>query len=304
MDIENIRKKSSEKKFNFCGMGVAIITPFKEDFSIDFDSLSRLIEYLIKSKADYIVVLGTTAETPTLSANERESIRRFVVNKVAGRVPLVLGLGGNCTKHLIDEIRTLDLSGYNALLSVTPFYNKPNQEGLYRHFSEVAKASSLPIILYNVPGRTGVNLEAETTLRLARENENIVAIKEASGDIGQAERIIQEKPGHFKVLSGDDGLTFKLLKAGASGVISVIGNAFPAEFGKMVGLCLQNKFDEAEEIDKRLSLLYEALFADGNPGGIKCLLAEKGLAENRLRLPLVPVNLATEESIRQIIENL
>lgn len=287
------------------GMGVALITPFNSDKSIDFPALSRLIEHQIKSGVDFLVVLGTTAETPTLSADEKAEVRRFVAQCVDGRVPLVLGMGSNNTMGLCEEIQSTDLSGYQAILSVVPFYNKPSQEGIYQHYAAVAQASPLPVILYNVPGRTGVNMTAETTLRLARDFKGkIIAIKEASGNFSQIDDIIKRKPADFMVISGDDAITFPLLTLGAVGVISVIGNAFPREFSRMVRLALEGDFANALLIHHKFTELFSLLFVDGNPAGVKCLLNSMGLIENELRLPLVPTRLATHDAIRAILQTL
>ena len=283
------------------GLGVALVTPFRKDKSIDFDALARMVNYIIENGADYIVVLGTTAETPTLSEQEKIEVRRAVVETTAGRVPLVLGFGGNNTMRLVEEIREADLRGYSAILSVAPFYNKPSQEGLYQHFREVATHSPLPVVLYNVPGRTGINIKASTTLRLAHEFPNVIGIKEASGDFKQIEEIINHKPDHFQVVSGDDALTYPLISLGAVGVISVVGNAFPGEFGKMVRLCIENKFQEALPIHYRFSRLYDELFVDGNPAGVKSLLHSMGMIENELRLPLVPTRIETGDVLRKIL---
>lgn len=289
---------------NLSGMGVALITPFKRDKSIDFDALARLIEYQISNSVDYIVVLGTTAETPTLSADERRQVRDFVVAGVNGRVPLVLGMGGNCTHAVIDEIRSTDLAGFSALLSVVPFYNKPSQEGIYQHFAAIAQASPLPVLLYNVPGRTGTNMSPETTLRLARDFDNIIGIKEASGNIQQMDEIIKNKPDDFMVISGDDGITYPLLMLGAVGVISVIGNAFPREFSRMVRLARRGDYCQALLIHHRFTELFKLLFKDGNPAGVKCALHEMGMIENELRLPLVPTRVTTYREIREALRQL
>ncbi len=258
----------------------------------------------MEGHADYIVVLGTTGETPTLSPAEKQAVREFAVTRTAGRIPLVLGMGGNCTRSLTEEIRSTDLSGFSAILSVTPFYNKPSQEGLYLHYREVAMASPLPVVLYNVPGRTGINIKASTTLRLAKEFPGIIGIKEASGDFKQIEEIINHKPERFQVISGDDALTYPLISLGAEGVISVVGNAFPEEFGRMVRLCLAGRFNEALPIHYSFSRLYDELFVDGNPAGVKSLLNALGLIENQLRLPLVPTRLETGEEIRRLVTDL
>lgn len=286
------------------GMGVALVTPFKQDGEIDFDALKRLVEYQITNGTDYLVVLGTTAETPTLTEEEKEAVIQTVVSTVHGRVPLVLGMGGNNTQSLVNKIRTNDFNGIDALLSVTPYYNKPSQEGLYRHYEAIAKASKLPIILYNVPGRTGVNMLPETTLRLAHDFSNIVAIKEASGNFTQIDDIIKNKPERFSVISGDDGITYPLLTLGAVGVISVIGNAFPYEFSRMVRLALNGDYQHALLIHHQFTELIKLLFVEGNPAGVKSMLAAMGFIENRLRLPLVPTTITTYEKIRRVLDQL
>ena len=265
-------------------MGVALITPFKNDESIDYDALARLVEHQIKSGTDYLVVCGTTAETPTLTEKEKEEVTSFVIQCTAGRLPIVLGVGGNNTKSVVEHLKTNDFIGVDAILSVTPYYNKPSQEGLYQHFAAIAKASPLPIVLYNVPGRTGVNMTAETTLRLAKEFSNICAIKEASGNFPQIDDIIKNKPKDFMVISGDDGITFPLITLGAVGVISVIGNAFPKEFSRMVRLALQGDYDSARQIHQHFNELIQLLFVEGNPAGVKSMLAVMGFIENKLRL--------------------
>ncbi len=289
---------------NLSGMGVALITPFKEDESIDFDALARLIEYQIQNGTDYLVVLGTTAETPTLTESEKMAIQDFVLERAKGRIPLVLGVSGNNTRAVVDRLKRDPLDGFDAVLSVVPYYNKPSQEGIYQHYKAIAAATVKPVILYNVPGRTGVNMTAETTLRLARECNNIIAIKEASGNITQMDDIIKNKPVDFMVISGDDGITFPLLTLGAVGVISVIGNAFPKEFSKMVRLALNGDFKQALQIHHRFTELFRLLFVDGNPAGVKCLLNMMGYIENRLRLPLVPTRVTTYEQIKDVLRNL
>lgn len=281
-----------------------MITPFNADKSIDFPALAKLLEYIIQNKADYIVVLGTTAETATLTEDEREQVRAFVVERVNSRVPLVLGVGGNNTKAVTDYLRQNDLSAFSAILSVVPYYNKPSQEGIYQHYKAIAEASPLPVILYNVPGRTGVNMTAETTLRLAKNFTNIIGVKEASGNITQMDDIIKNKPADFMVISGDDGITFPLITLGAVGVISVIGNAFPREFSRMVRLALEGDFANALLIHHRFTELFSLLFVDGNPAGVKCLLNAKGMIQNELRLPLVPTKITTYEKIRQVLNKL
>ena len=291
-------------QINLKGMGVALITPFKDDESIEFDALSKLIEYQIQNGIDYLVVLGTTAETPTLTEQEKNEVLSFVVERVKGRVPIVLGLGGNNTRGIVDRLKTETFHGVDAILSVVPYYNKPSQEGIYQHYKAIASATKLPVILYNVPGRTGVNMTAETTLRLAREFDNIVAIKEASGNITQMDDIIKNKPKDFMVISGDDGITFPLITLGAVGVISVIGNAFPREFSRMVRLALQGDYTNALLIHHKFTELFELLFVDGNPAGVKSILSSMGYIQNRLRLPLVPTRITTYEKIRVVLQKL
>lgn len=286
------------------GMGVALITPFKTDESIDFDALGRIVDHQIKNGTDYLVVCGTTAETPTLTEKEKDEITRFVIQKNAGRLPIVLGVGGNNTKAVVEKLKTTDFRGIDAILSVTPYYNKPSQEGLYQHYAAIAKASLLPVILYNVPGRTGVNMLASTTLRLANEFSNICAVKEASGNFTQIDDIIKNKPRDFMVISGDDGITFPLITLGAVGVISVIGNAFPREFSRMVRLALQGDYAGSRQIHHRFTELIELLFVEGNPAGVKSMLAVMGMIENVLRLPLVPNTIKTYEKIRLVLNEL
>ena len=285
-------------------MGVALITPFNEDGTIDFPALARLIEYQIQNGIDYLVALGTTAETPTLTEDEKARVRAFIIEKVNGRVPIVLGLGGNNTNAIVENLKTQNFDGIDAILSVVPYYNKPSQEGIYQHYKAIASATKLPVILYNVPGRTGVNMTAETTLRLARGFDNIVAIKEASGNITQMDDIIKNKPSDFMVISGDDGITFPLITLGAVGVISVIGNAFPREFSRMVRLALNGDYASALTIHHRFTELFSLLFVDGNPAGVKCLLHAMGYIQNQLRLPLVPTRITTYEKIRDVLQKL
>lgn len=289
---------------NLKGMGVALITPFKEDESVDYEALGRLVDYLLQNGADYLVVLGTTAETPTLTEEEKKKIIELVVTKVRHRIPIVLGVGGNCTKSVVDKLKNDNFEGIDAILSVVPYYNKPSQEGIYQHYKAIAQATELPVILYNVPGRTGVNMTAETTLRLAREFKNIIAVKEASGNITQMDDIIKNKPKDFNVISGDDGITFPLITLGAIGVISVIGNAFPREFSRMVRLALAGDYDSARTIHHRFTELFSLLFVDGNPAGVKSMLSMMGFVENRLRLPLVPTRIVTYEKIRHVLHEL
>lgn len=289
---------------NLKGMGVALITPFKEDESVDYEALSKLVDYQLQNGTDYLVVLGTTAETPTLAEEEKKQIIHLVVTKVNGRIPIVLGVGGNCTRSIVEKLKHDNFEGIDAILSVVPYYNKPSQEGIYQHYKAIAEATTLPIVLYNVPGRTGVNMTAQTTLRLAREFKNVVAVKEASGNITQMDDIIKNKPARFSVISGDDGITFPLITLGAVGVISVIGNAFPREFSRMVRLGLAGDYDSARTIHHSFTELFDLLFVDGNPAGVKSMLNAMGFIDNKLRLPLVPTRITTFEKIRDVLREL
>lgn len=289
---------------NLLGMGVALVTPFDKNKEIDYPALSRVVEHVIGNNADFLVVLGTTGETPALSEEEKTAVRNFVKEANGGRVPLVIGIGGNNTAAIVRQLKEDDLSGFCAVLSVVPAYNKPSQEGIFCHFKAIAEASPLPVILYNVPGRTGVNMTAETTLRIAREVPNVVGIKEASGNISQIEKILREKPDDFIVLSGDDGFTYPLMTLGAQGVISVLGNAYPKEFAEMVHLCLEGNYIEAVDIHHKYREIIRLLFADGNPAGVKCVMHDMGLLENELRLPLVPVSDATAREILMWVNRL
>jgi 4-hydroxy-tetrahydrodipicolinate synthase len=272
------------------GTGVALITPFKADFSVDTEALKRIVNFQADNGIDYLVVLGTTAESATLTREEKELVIRTVIDANEGRLPLVLGVGGNNTAEVVQELKTRDLSEFVAVLSVSPYYNKPTQEGIYQHFKAVAEASPVPVILYNVPGRTSSNMLPATVLRLAREFDNIVAIKEAAGDIVQAMKLIQGKPEGFLVISGDDMITLPMVLAGGAGVISVIGEGFPKQFSDMVRLGLERKADEAYKLHYLLADAIDMIFEQGNPGGIKSVFKALGLCENVLRLPLVPVN--------------
>ncbi len=287
-------------EFHLKGLGVAAVTPFNRNNAIDFDALGRLLDYLIDSGVDYIVMLGTTAETPTLSTQEKEKIKDFAVKHVQGKVPLVLGLGGNNTAAIVSELTTSSFEGYSAILSVVPYYNKPTQEGIYQHYKAIAEASPLPVILYNVPGRTGVNMLAETTLRIAREIPNIMGIKEASGNMEQILNIINNRPDGFQVVSGDDGLTYSMISQGADGVISVIANAFPAKFRQLVSSCMAFETEKAKVIHNEFAELFSLMFIDGNPAGIKCALNTLGYVENILRLPLVPASQNTMMAINKL----
>lgn len=283
--------------YPFKGLGVAMVTPFKADGQIDFESLARIVENLIAGGVDHLCVLGTTAETPTLSATERLEVVKFVIKQVKGRIPMMVGCSSNCTAAVLEQIKDYQLDGIDAILSAVPFYNKPSQEGIYRHFAEIAKASAKPIILYNVPGRTGVNMTAQTTLRIAREFKNVIGIKEASGNMEQAKEIIAGAPEGFRLIIGDDSLAMDAIRNGASGVISVIGNAIPKRFGQLVHATMQGNYDEAEQIQKQLSPLYGLLFKEGSPCGVKALMSDRGQLENVMRLPLVPVSDALKKEI-------
>ncbi|WP_330443421.1 4-hydroxy-tetrahydrodipicolinate synthase [Flavobacterium sp. C4GT6] len=272
------------------GTGVALVTPFKKDFSVDTDALTKIVNYQVENGINYLVVLGTTAESATLNKDEKELVIKTVIEANAGRLPLVLGVGGNNTHEVAEELKSRDLSAFAAILSVSPYYNKPTQEGIYQHFKAVAEASPIPVILYNVPGRTASNMLPATVIRLANDFENIVAIKEAAGDIVQAMRLIQGAPKGFLVISGDDMITLPMVLAGGAGVISVIGEGFPKEFSKMVQLGLEKKADEAYELHYLLADSIDMIFEQGNPAGIKHIFKVLGLCEDVVRLPLVNVN--------------
>ena len=288
----------------FKGLGIALITPFCEDGSVDYKSFVRLMEYQLDNGADFFCILATTGETPCLTKDEKQKIKDLVVSTVNGRVPILMGCGGNNTAAVVEELKTGDFRGIDGVLSVCPYYNKPSQEGLYQHFKAIAAATSLPVVLYNVPGRTGVNLKAETTVRLARDCENIVAIKEASGSLEQVDEIIKNKPKDFAVISGDDALTFPMISCGAEGVISVIGNALPKEFSRMIRLEFKGEYEGARKIHHRFTELFSLLFVDGNPAGVKAMLHEMGFIENVLRLPLVPTRISTLQKMSEILKEL
>ena len=286
----------------FKGLGIALVTPFASDGSVDYDVLKNLLDYQLKNGADFFCILATTGETPTLTKDEKQKIKELVVEKVGDKVPILIGCGGNNTADVVNELQTADFSGIDGILSVCPYYNKPSQEGLYQHFKAIAGATNMPVVLYNVPGRTGVNLKAETTVRLARDCENIVAIKEASGSLEQVDEIIKNKPGGFDVISGDDALTFPMIACGAAGVISVIGNALPKEFSRMIRLEMKGEIESARKIHHKFTDLFNLLFVDGNPAGVKAMLHEMGMIENVLRLPLVPTRLTTMQKISDCLK--
>jgi 4-hydroxy-tetrahydrodipicolinate synthase len=288
----------------FKGLGIALVTPFTSDGQVDYTSLKRLVDYQINNGADFFCILATTGETPTLTSDEKARIKELVVDAVQGRLPILMGCGGNNTAAVVEELRTGDFKGIDGVLSVCPYYNKPSQEGLYQHFKTIAEATKLPVVLYNVPGRTGVNLKAETTVRLAKDCQNIVAIKEAGGSLEQVDEIIKNKPRDFDVISGDDALTYPMVACGAVGVISVIGNALPREFSKMLRLEMKGEFEGALKIHHRFTDLFSLLFVDGNPAGVKAMLSEMGYIENVLRLPLVPTRLTTLQRISELIKEL
>jgi len=286
------------------GTGVALVTPFKKDFSVDTEALTRIVHFQIDNGIDYLVVLGTTAESATLNKEEKELVIQTIVDANNGRLPLVLGVGGNNTHEVIEELNARDFSNFVAILSVSPYYNKPTQEGIYQHFKAIAEASPIPVILYNVPGRTGSNMLPSTVLRLANDYKNIVAIKEAAGDIVQAMKLLQNKPDGFHVISGDDMITLPMILAGGSGVISVIGEGFPKQFSEMVRLGLQRNADEAYKLHYQLADAIDMIFEQGNPAGIKEVFKSLGLSENSVRLPLVNVNQDLADRLSKFTKNL
>lgn len=274
----------------FYGTGVALVTPFKKDFSVDTEALAKIVDFVTEGGVEYLVVLGTTAETATLTAEEKDLVIKTVIDANKGRLPLVLGVGGNNTAKVVEELKTRDLSSFDAVLSVSPYYNKPTQEGIYQHFKAVAEASPVPVILYNVPGRTASNVLPATIIRLANDFSNIIGVKEAAGDIVQAMKLIQHKPKDFLVISGDDMITLPMVLAGGAGVISVIGEGFPKEFSQMVRLGLERKVEEAYALHYKISDSIDMIFEQGNPAGIKEIFKVLNLSENTVRLPLVNVN--------------
>jgi len=286
----------------FKGSGVAIITPFKNDSSIDFSALGRVVEHIIGGGINYIVVLGTTGESVTLTKDEKKAVISYVIEAVNGRVPIVAGIGGNNTQEVINTIRHTDFTGIDGILSVAPYYNKPTQRGLFQHFKSIANCSPVPVIMYNVPGRTGCNLTADTCIELAKECENIAGVKEASGDLAQIMKIIRGKPESFNVISGDDMLTLPVIAAGGAGVISVLANAFPAATAELVSNALKSNFKTAREIQFKYLELTELLFTEGNPAGVKAMLGILNKCQNTLRLPLVPVSRSTLTRIQKAVE--
>lgn len=288
----------------FKGLGIALVTPFTASGEVDYKAIQRLVEYQIQNGADFLCILATTGETPCLSAEEKNNIKKLVIETNRGRLPILMGCGGNNTRAVVEELKTSDWTGIDGVLSVCPFYNKPSQEGLYQHFKAIAEASPLPVVLYNVPGRTGINMKSDTTVRLASDCDNIVAIKEASGSLEQVDEIIKNKPERFDVISGDDALTFSMVASGAAGSISVIGNALPKEVSRMIRLEFRGEYESARTIHHRFTELYSLLFVDGNPAGVKALLHEMGFIENVLRLPLVPTRITTLQKMTEILKTL
>ncbi len=286
------------------GTGVALITPFHNNGTIDFTALENLVKYVIKGGVDFLVALGTTSEAPVLSTDEKTAVLNHIKEVNKGRLPLLVGVGGNNTQCIVDSLKSMDADGIDGILSVAPYYNKPNQRGMYYHFKAIATASPVPVILYNVPGRTSSNLTAETTLRLAEEFENIKGVKEASGDLSQIMQIIKNRPAGFSVLSGDDALTYPMMTLGSDGVISVVANAFPKQFSEMVRSSLTGDYDTARKIHYELIEIMEALFEDGNPAGVKAALNSMGIVSNNLRLPLVKANKATYSKIAALSNKL
>jgi 4-hydroxy-tetrahydrodipicolinate synthase len=282
----------------FKGAGVALVTPFTEENKIDFDALGKVIDNQVKGGMDYLVALGTTAETPTLTADEKKEVVKFVKNN-SGGLPVVVGMGGNDTRKIIKQIEKFDFDGVGGLLIVTPYYNKPSQEGMFRHYSAIAKVSPVPIILYNVPSRTGVNLEYETAVHLAETSEKIVAVKDASGILSQITRINKYSPDHFAVISGDDVLALPIVSVGGIGVISVIANALPGKLSSLIHLALEGKYDEARELHFELIDLFKLLFKEGNPGGVKALMHIQGTIQNELRSPLFRISEETYNEIKE-----
>ena len=287
---------------DFRGTGVAIITPFAENGSIDWVSFKKLIGFLTEGKVDYLVVMGTTGENVTISKEEKQEIFRFVASENAGKLPLVAGIGGNNTAEVLDGLKQTDLRGYQAILSVSPYYNKPNQEGIFQHYKLISEASLLPVIMYNVPGRTGMNVTAETTVRIARACPNIIATKEASGNFDQIMQIIKNKPDGFEVISGDDGITLPMIALGSIGVISVVANAFPGKFSEMVRLALDENYPAARELHYKFVDIINSLFEEGNPSGVKAYLSEMGICGNYFRLPVYPVSEKLHGKIRALMQ--
>jgi len=291
---------SLRKKFT--GTGIAIVTPFLEDGSIDWNSFSKLINFWINGKVEYLVVLGTTGESATVHGQEKQEVFSFVKKEVAGRLPIVAGIGGNDTRELVKSFREFDLAGYDAILSVSPYYSKPNQEGLYQHYKALDEVTPLPVIMYNVPGRTGQNMTAETQLRIAHDCKNIFATKEASGNFEQINQIIKNKPADFMVISGDDPITLQMIAAGAEGLISVVANAYPGDYSEMVRLCLKGDFEAARPLHYKYIEIIQSMFAEGSPSGVKAYLSEMGLCKNMFRQPVWPVSDKQLQKIKTLMK--
>lgn len=286
----------------FTGTGIAIVTPFNEDGTIDWNSFSNLIQFWIKGQVEYLVVLGTTGESATVHGAEKQEVFSFVAKEVAGRRPLVAGIGGNDTHEVIDGFKKFNLSGYDAILSVSPYYNKPNQEGIFQHYKALNAATPLPIIMYNVPSRTGMSVSAETQLRIAHELKNIFASKEASGNFDLLNQLIKNKPDDFMVISGDDPITLQMIAQGAEGVISVVANAYPLEFSNMVRLCLKGDFDTAKPLHYKYIDIIASMFTEGSPSGVKAYLAEMGLCKNTFRLPVWKVSEKHHQKVKELMK--
>lgn len=284
------------------GTGVALVTPFNTNTQVDFDALGKLIDFVIKGGVEYVVTLGTTGETPTLSKEEKKDIIQYTYEKVSARVPVVVGIGGNNTQELLKDLQYFPLDKATAVLSASPYYNKPSQEGIYQHYKLLAGASPKPILLYNVPGRTGRNMTAATTLRLANEVSNIAGIKEASGDMAQCSLILRDRPEHFLVVSGDDALTFAQIATGMDGVISVAANAFPRQFTDMVRSSLKADLKSAKQLNDQLIEAYDLMFAENNPAGVKAFLTELGVIENNLRLPMTPLSATLHQQVKAYLK--
>lgn len=287
----------------FTGTGIAIVTPFNADGKIDWDSFSKLIEFWIKGRVEYLVVLGTTGESATVHGAEKQEVFSFVKEKVAGRLPIVAGIGGNDTQEVTEAFRSFDLSGYDAILSVSPYYNKPNQEGIFQHYKALDAATPLPIIMYNVPGRTGQSVTAETQLRIAHECKNIFATKEASGNFDLINQIIKNKPADFMVISGDDPITLQMIAGGAEGLISVVANAYPEDYSEMVRLCLKGEFEKARLLHYKYIDIISSMFTEGSPSGVKAYLSEMGLCQNTFRLPVWPVSEPHHTKIKALMKS-
>lgn len=288
----------------FMGLGVALVTPFTANGNIDWEKFAELIEFQIENGTDYLCILGTTAETPTLTDDEKLKIVQSAIKQINGRIPIMVGCSSNCTAAVLNQIKQYEIEGVDGILTAVPYYNKPSQEGIYQHFKAIAENCKKPIVLYNVPGRTGVNMTAATTLRIANEFKNVIAVKEASGNLEQFKEIVAGSPEHFKVISGDDGLAFEAMQNGVIGVISVMGNAIPKTFSTMIHHLQNGEIEAAAAIHEQLKPLYSLLFTEGNPPGVKDLMASRGMIENVLRLPLVPVSKATHEQTVKAFENI